>query len=303
MIKPDKVARYTVHLKVVRVKLTSVPFDAQVFFAREPRGHTPVLLPEVPAGRYEVVFRKKGFKDSKIEVDIDFDKYKESGEAQVVAARLEPLPVEMTFGTKPSDALVFINGEEKGETSLVLEDLLPGKYKVEFKLEGYQSQTQDFEIKPATPHKVTAQLKEFKAHADYIKKNRIHGLMTYGSALGAAGLIAGSTIVAGMAALAKSNADEQDSIYRSAVDPSVILAAKNSRDDYASSYSTRGFTSITLGLLGVAAGGFAGYLFITPPKEPDYTTETEVLETDVVGVTPFYNPQTGAASVSALFVF
>lgn len=287
LIKPDRINKYAVNLRVVRVKITSVPFDAEAFLDGEPRGTTPVLLPEVPAGRHQLELRKKGFRTAKLDVDVDFEEHRKTGETQVLSANLEPEPVLITCKTTPSDVTLYVDGKAKGTCPGVIRDVLPGTHDLEFEKKGYRTEKRKIQLEPAKPIVIELVLAELKAHAEFVSSTETHGTFEMVSAVTAGVLLAGSGAMTLLAMSDKKNADDADKTYQTALATSDIESAKADRKKFSDAYKQK--TMIGLGLLGagVAATGLFAFLFFTPPDEPDYSAHTEVLP---VAVAPFMDP-------------
>ena len=94
------------------------------------------------AGSYEIHIRHENYYPKKINVPI------KAGVEKQVSIELKPLPGTISINVKPEDAIVFLNSSKKGIGNIILKDLKPDKYKIQFKKDGYETKEKEIELGP-----------------------------------------------------------------------------------------------------------------------------------------------------------
>ncbi len=120
------------------VSFESIPAQAVVFVDGEEIGETP-LSRQFGVGRYE--YRIERPAHDAIEGTIEV----RTGEAHRVDAQLEEMPGRLRISGAPEGALIWIDGENRGRAEEMVE-LAVGRYALEVKAEGYETQRQTVEI-------------------------------------------------------------------------------------------------------------------------------------------------------------
>ncbi|NYT17937.1 MAG: PEGA domain-containing protein [Methanomicrobiales archaeon] len=122
------------------LQVTSTPTGASVFVNGNYKGFTPVDdsldINDLAPGTYTVVVKKSGFQDYSAQVSV------EAGKLVQMHAQLQTAPVTPTTATAeivstPSGAEVYVNSVFLGITPLSFQNVTPGTYTVEIKMQGY----------------------------------------------------------------------------------------------------------------------------------------------------------------------
>ena len=299
LVKTDQITKYQIPLKIVRVKITSAPFDADVHVDGEHRGKTPVLLPEMPAGEYEFEFKKKGFATLTTKHKLDFEAFQKTKVAQVVSGTLKALPVPVTITSEPSEAEVLIKGVSQGQTPLTLKKLLPTQHhKIDIQKKGYQAQNRKLHLKPGEPSLVQIKLKQYQAHADYQTKLSSRSTYSLTSGLIGAGLSAGAGAMYYLYSSKLTDADNFQQQYLEAVDQTALTSARDQRDQSLADATTFSYALYGFAGAGAVALGTALYLTFITPTEPDYKAETKV-----ISIIPNIDPDKHSASLTGVFSY
>ena len=117
------------------LKIDSDPQGAEVLINNEKKGITPISI-SLKEGSYEVVVKKDSYEDfEKKDVHIEKNKTLDLG-----VIKLTPLPSYATLEveTTPTNAKLYINGEEKGLTPYTVDKLKPGEYEIKITKSGYE---------------------------------------------------------------------------------------------------------------------------------------------------------------------
>ena len=122
------------------VKVTSTPAGATVLIGGIARGTTPCTINDVPPGKNEILLRLDGYKPHKQLVTL------RSGREVELDAPLEAVPGSIMIHSIPAKAMVYINGERRGNAPLTIEDLEPGTYRIRAELSGYLPLLRNVEV-------------------------------------------------------------------------------------------------------------------------------------------------------------
>ncbi len=117
------------------LKIDSDPQGAEVLINNEKKGITPISIP-LKEGSYEIVVKKDSYEDfEKKDINIEKNKTLDLG-----VIKLTPLPSYATLEveTTPTNAKLYINGEEKGLTPYTVDKLKPGEYEIKITKSGYE---------------------------------------------------------------------------------------------------------------------------------------------------------------------
>jgi len=114
-----------------QIYITSVPVGAEVFMGRQRLGVTPFRVWLEP-GAYTLRLAKANYKEAEISVVV------ESGQVVRRNVNLTPsITFKLKMDSQPSGADVYLDGQRKGVTPLIIE-VDPGKYIVKIEKEGYK---------------------------------------------------------------------------------------------------------------------------------------------------------------------
>lgn len=109
----------------------SQPEGAEVLLNGVPRGVTPTILPDVPAGENKIEIRLEGYLPYTEQVVLS------ARENKALSANLEAIPSRLTVVTLPEGARLYIGDQYRGETPITLTDLPVGQHRVRVELRGY----------------------------------------------------------------------------------------------------------------------------------------------------------------------
>lgn len=118
----------------------SQPSGATVYVDGRNEGITPQSLERIERGERTVSLEMDGYRSYARKVLISPD------EVARVDATLDPLPGGLTVVTMPDKARVYVNGEPRGESPLILEDLRPGTYSLRVEKRGYAEDRREVQI-------------------------------------------------------------------------------------------------------------------------------------------------------------
>ncbi|MCG7855164.1 MAG: PEGA domain-containing protein, partial [Methanoregulaceae archaeon] len=122
------------------LQVTSTPTGASVFVNGNYKGFTPVDdsldINDLAPGTYTVVVKKSGFQDYSTQVTIEAGK-KVQMHAQLQTAPVTPTTATAEIVSTPSGAEVYVNNVFLGITPLSFQNVTPGTYAVEIRMEGY----------------------------------------------------------------------------------------------------------------------------------------------------------------------
>lgn len=138
-------SRYTVNLSAnqkaaVEIKLEPVrglilvrttPEGADIQVEGADRGKTPLLLTDLPIGKYRLSAAANGFVSKSVEVTV------ETRTPQLVKIDLASDSATLRVNSTPTGATVVVNGLTKGVTPCSVERILAGESTVSVTLEGY----------------------------------------------------------------------------------------------------------------------------------------------------------------------
>jgi len=122
-----------------KIAVTSTPVGAEIFADGKPAGLAPTGL-VLGEGAHEIVAKYRAWPEQRRMVQADREK---PGEA---AFEFPHGSVKVT--SSPGGATVFANGVEQGRTSLLIEDLEPGRVRYELRLAGFRNLEVSGEVQP-----------------------------------------------------------------------------------------------------------------------------------------------------------
>jgi hypothetical protein len=122
------------------LQVTSTPTGASVFANGNYKGFTPVDdsldINDLAPGAYTLEVKKSGFQDYSIQVTVDAGK-KVQVHAQLTPAPVTPATATAEIVSSPSGAEVYVNTVFLGITPLSFQNVTPGTYTVEIRMQGY----------------------------------------------------------------------------------------------------------------------------------------------------------------------
>ena len=131
--------------------ITSEPSRAEIFVDGKSRGRTPMRL-ELPVRSHELTAHLDGWPNEQQKIDID--PQRENAVHFVFANG----SVKIT--SAPGGAVVIGNGQELGQTPLVIEEVKPGNVTYELRLGGYKSTSVSGKVEPQQQSFLAARLEK-----------------------------------------------------------------------------------------------------------------------------------------------
>jgi len=119
----------TIEFASCHVSVTSQPAGAEILVDGQSRGPAPLEL-DLPEGSHELIAKYKLWPEQHRAI--------QSTSAKPISATFEFLPGRVKITSAPAGATVLLNGEEKGQTPLPLEDVEPGEVRYELRLTGFK---------------------------------------------------------------------------------------------------------------------------------------------------------------------
>lgn len=122
-----------------KVDIITTPENVNVYMNGIYKGITPLSIEKITPGEYTFTFQKNGYFEETTTKTIS------KGKKSTVSYSLLRNTFDVSFISKPSNADVYIDGNYRGKTPLVL-TFPVGTNQVEFKKDGYKSETQSLEF-------------------------------------------------------------------------------------------------------------------------------------------------------------
>ncbi len=119
------------------LQVESVPVGARVQVNGQPRGVTPLELPELPFGSYQVRLEQKGFEPQTQTVSLDAGA--PVARVKVKLTRTAALAGSAAIVSTPPGAAVTVDGRSVGRTPLSGLALRPGSHRLALALDGHES--------------------------------------------------------------------------------------------------------------------------------------------------------------------
>jgi sugar lactone lactonase YvrE len=120
----------------------SNPPGAAVTLDGEPKGRTPVTVSGVKAGLRSLSLSLDGYRPWRGEVSV------EGGAAARSSVTLEPLPGSISVSSSPAGAVVYLDGEPKGQTPTEIGQVAVGNHQIKVSLKGYRDWTDRVSVGP-----------------------------------------------------------------------------------------------------------------------------------------------------------
>ena len=132
------------------VTVSSVPPQASVSVDGEDKGVTPLTV-DIERGEHEIQITRTGYQPYRQKLNV-------TGITTINPQLTEDV-FELAVTSNPSGGMVYVNGVERGTTSLVMK-LKPGHYSLDIEHEGYKSWKQDVDV--TSNQSVTASMLSLK---------------------------------------------------------------------------------------------------------------------------------------------
>ena len=126
------------------LSILSDPPGSDVHVNDEYRGQTPLVLQYLDVGEYFIKLSQVGYYDELSKVNVEWS------QENIFKKTLRSLPGSVAFYSVPNGAQVFVDGNSKGFTTIsgLVVELPSGKYKITMKMEGYNTERKEIELKP-----------------------------------------------------------------------------------------------------------------------------------------------------------
>ena len=118
-------------MKTGSISVKSEPANARIFLDGKEVGTTPDVIRSTVSGSHEVELKLDGYEVWSKRVNIEEDK--EKALSAVLRIKAGSLMIE----SEPTDAKIYLDGEEIGTTPNAISSIAPDTYEVEVKKDGY----------------------------------------------------------------------------------------------------------------------------------------------------------------------
>jgi len=130
------------------------PVGAEVTIDGIARGKTPLLLTDLPPGRYRVKLELQGFQPKEVELNApDRTPVK-------LSVALSSDSATLTINSRPAGAEVLLNGISKGDTPITVDRIQAGNVSLELKADGCKPYKQVLTLSAGQQERITAVLEE-----------------------------------------------------------------------------------------------------------------------------------------------
>ena len=134
------------------ILVRSLPVGADIKVDGADRGKTPLVLSDLPVGRYRLTASAAGFVAKDIELNV------ENRTPQAVMVNLASDSAKLIINSKPPGATVVVNGLTKGTTPCDIDRLPAGENAVSITLADYQPFLQKVKLQAGDVQKIDATL-------------------------------------------------------------------------------------------------------------------------------------------------
>ncbi|GAX59732.1 hypothetical protein SCALIN_C04_0220 [Candidatus Scalindua japonica] len=147
-------SRLTATLKELTgtINIMSSPPDAIIILDGKEIGHTPMSLPGVNIGIHEVEIQKDGYLSWNKTIKI------KAGEENTFNPKLIEIAATANINSKPSNAVIYIDGKEAGKTPAIITGMTTGDHLIEVKIDRYEVWSERVNINPGKEIDVTVEL-------------------------------------------------------------------------------------------------------------------------------------------------
>ncbi len=137
---------------VCKLRITTEPAGAEVFFNGKSAGVTPLML-HTKAGHKRFRLEKAGFKSRWADIKVT-----PAQKVCTAAFKLEEQGCGILAVSEPSGAAVSMQGKNMGMTPLVIPGVMPGKYELSFSKPGYAAAAASVTVTGLRPQKASVKL-------------------------------------------------------------------------------------------------------------------------------------------------
>ena len=153
-VSADKENQITAVLQIIpgSFRINSEPSNAVIFIDGREAGTTPLIITDPDQGKHLVEVKMDGYEDWRESVDIEHSKETD------LNAVLQLKAGSLSIKSKPSIAVVLIDGKEAGTTPLIITEPSPGTHNVEVKMSGFEIWSKSVKIETGKESTLTAVL-------------------------------------------------------------------------------------------------------------------------------------------------
>jgi hypothetical protein len=139
-------------IKTGSIMVKSKPPSAMIYLDDDNIGVTPAIITQILPGRYKVKIKMNGYDAWSQSVDVKANK------ETSLTAILQGKDGSIVIGSEPTNAKIFIDGNSAGMTPENLNNVKPGKYFIELKLDGYETWSKEITVEAEKETSLTAEL-------------------------------------------------------------------------------------------------------------------------------------------------
>ncbi|MCX5868558.1 MAG: PEGA domain-containing protein [Proteobacteria bacterium] len=168
IIEKDKAARVDEILieQTGNLKVTSTPVQpARVLVDEQEKGETPLDVQGLKIGDHKIRVTHSDYEEFAGDFQVFYQ------QTTNVEAKMVGKPGKILITSTPPGAGVYLDGRNKGETTLSLE-VPPGDHKIRIKKEGFEDQSKDITVSPNKPYNLDFVLTSIAAAAKPIPKKK-----------------------------------------------------------------------------------------------------------------------------------
>ncbi|MGR3294050.1 MAG: PEGA domain-containing protein [Candidatus Scalindua sp.] len=152
----SKEASLTAELQQLKgsVNIKSDPTNATIIVDGNEVGNTPAGIADLVPGKHLVEVIMEGYSSWSESVEIS------TGKENHITAVLQQLTGSLNIKSEPENAMIIVDGNEVGNTPIVIADLNPGKHLIEVMMEGYSNWSENVEVRVGKENHITAVLQQ-----------------------------------------------------------------------------------------------------------------------------------------------
>ena len=128
------------------LQVNSSPANAEVYVDGVNKGLTPVEIDDLIIAKHFIEVKLENYAKWTKEISETDEINSITGNTVVLDASLVPSTASITINSIPDKARVIINGEEKGTTPFIIDNVEPGDYQIEVIKDGYTTYSEGIVI-------------------------------------------------------------------------------------------------------------------------------------------------------------
>ena len=149
----ENTLKAVLQLKPGSINIKSNPTNATMYLDGNEIGTTPATITDLMPGKYMLELKMDGYEvwDESINVETDNE--------ETLTATLQLKTGSIMIDSEPAKATIYLDGEEIGTTpDIIIRPVIPGKHKVEIRMDGYKLWNESVEIEAGKEKSLTAVL-------------------------------------------------------------------------------------------------------------------------------------------------